>query len=150
MRLSLNSNCEIFKYSFYTKLFFHFMIRNCLIFMLFMNSIKYNIINCFKIFNQYLLSFLLVFTGLNLDEHAHHFEEGYGICNQGCDSAEHHDMHNDCEECINSSGKQKFFINVQNVSNHYSSSFAYKNITSSFIKSSSHRSSSSRAPPTNL
>ena len=118
--------------------------------MLFMNNIRYNIIHCFRTFNQYLLSFLLVFTGLNLDEHAHHFEEGYGICNQGCDTAEHHSMHNDCEECINNSGKQKFFINIHNQSNHYSSSCTYKNNASSFIKSASHRSSSSRAPPTYL
>ena len=118
--------------------------------MLFMNDIKYNIIHCFKTFNQYLLSFLLVFTGLNLDEHAHHFDEGYGICNQGCDSAEHHSMHNECEDCINNSSKQKFFINVQTNSTYNSSSFTYKNNANSFIKSKSHRSSSSRAPPTNL
>ena len=118
--------------------------------MLFMNNIRYIIIHCFRTFNQYLLSFLLVFTGLNLDEHAHHFEEGYGICNQGCDTAEHHSVHNDCEECINNSGKQKFFINIHNQSNHYSSSCTYKNDASSFIKSASHRSSSSRAPPTYL
>ena len=86
-----------------------------------MNDIKYNIIHCFKIFNQYLLSFLLVFTGLNLDEHTHHFDEGYGICNQGCDSAEHHSMHNECEDCINNSSKQKFFINVQTKSTFNSS-----------------------------
>ena len=115
-----------------------------------MNDIKYNIIHCFKTFNQYLLSFLLVFTGLNLDEHAHHFDEGYGICNQGCDSAEHHSMHNECEDCINNSSKQKFFINVQTKSTNNNSSFTYKNDASSFIKSKSHRSSSSRAPPTNL
>ena len=77
-----------------------------------MNFSKNNIVHHFKIFNQYLLSFLLVFTGLNLNEHAHHFEEGYGICNQGCDTAEHHSTHNECEECVNNSGKQKFFINV--------------------------------------
>ena len=82
--------------------------------MLLMNMNKNNIVHHFKIFNQYLLSFLLVFTGLNLDEHAHHFDGGYGICNQGCDSAEHHSMHNECEDCINNSGKQKFFINVHN------------------------------------
>jgi len=118
--------------------------------MLFMKDNKNNIIHSFKVFNQYLLSFLLVFTGLNLNEHAHHFDEGYGICNQGCDSAEHHSMHNECEECINNSGKQKFFINIHNQSNHYSSSCTYKNNASSFIKSASHRSSSSRAPPTYL
>ena len=116
----------------------------------FMNDIKYNIIHCFKTFNQYLLSFLLVFTGLNLDEHAHHFDEGYGICNQGCDSAEHHSMHNECEDCINNSSKQKFFINVQTNSTYNSSSFTYKHNANSFIKSKSPRSSSSRAPPTNL
>ena len=66
-----------------------------------MNNSKSNIMSYIKVFNQYLLSFLLVFTGLNLDEHAHHFEEGYGICNQGCDTAEHHSMYNKCEECIN-------------------------------------------------
>ena len=116
--------------------------------MLLMNMNKNNIVHHFKIFNQYLLSFLLVFTGLNLDEHAHHFDGGYGICNQGCDSAEHHSMHNECEECINNSGKQKFFINIHNQSNNYSSSFTYKNNASSFtIKSASHRSSSSS--PTN-
>ena len=118
--------------------------------MLLMNNSKNNIARYFKIFNQYLLSFLLVFTGLNLNEHAHHFDGGYGICNQGCDSAEHHSMHNECEECINNSGKQKFFINIHNQSNHYSSSFTYKNNASSFIKSASRRSSSSRAPPTYL
>ena len=115
-----------------------------------MNRNKSNIMSYIKVFNQYLLSFLLVFTGLNLDEHAHHFEDGYGICNQGCDSAEHHSMHNECEECINNSGKQKFFINIHNQSNHYSSSFPYKNNTSSFIKSASNRSVGSRAPPTHL
>ena len=77
-----------------------------------MKDSRNNIIHCFKVFNQCLLSFLLFFTGLNINEHAHHFDEGYGICNQGCDSAEHHSMHNQCEECINNSGKQKFFINV--------------------------------------
>ena len=111
---------------------------------------KSNIFHYFKIFNQYLLSLLLLFTGLNLDEHAHHYEGGYGICNQGCDSAEHHSTHNECEECIKNSGKQKFFINVNNKSNHYSSIFTYKNDGSSFITNASHRSSSSRAPPTNL
>ncbi len=131
-------------------MFCHFITEYCLICMLFMNNIKYNIIHCIKTFNQYLLSFLLVFTGLNLDEHAHHFDEGYGICNQGCDSAEHHSMHNECEDCINNSSKQKFFINVQTKSTNNSSSFTYKNNASSFIKSKSHRSSSSRAPPTNL
>ena len=131
-------------------MFFHFIKRNCLIFMLFMKDNKNNIIHCFKVFNQYLLSFLLVFTGINLDEHAHHFDEGYGICNQGCDSAEHHSMHNECEDCINNSSKQKFFINVQTNSTFKSSSFTYKNNASSFIKSKSPRSSSSRAPPTNL
>ena len=115
-----------------------------------MNRNKSNIMSYIKVFNQYLLSFLLVFTGLNLDEHAHHFEEGYGICNQGCDSAEHHSMHNECEDCINNSSKQKFFINVQTKSTNNSSSFTYKNNASSFIKSASHRSSSSRAPPTYL
>ena len=115
-----------------------------------MNNIRYIIIHCFRTFNQYLLSFLLVFTGLNLDEHAHHFEEGYGICNQGCDTAEHHSMHNECEECINNSGKQKFFINVHINSIHNNSVLTFKNDASSFIKSTSHRSSSSRAPPTNL
>ena len=118
--------------------------------MLFMKNYKNNIIHCFKVFNQYLLSFLLVFTGINLDEHAHHFDEGYGICNQGCDSAEHHSMHNECEECINNSGKQKFFINIHNRSYSFSSSLTCKIDASSFIKSASHRSSSSRAPPTNL
>ena len=118
--------------------------------MMLTNKNKNNIIHSFKVFNQYLLSFLLVFTGLNLDEHAHHFDEGYGICNQGCDSAEHHSMHNECEDCINNSSKQKFFINVQTNSTYNSSSFTYKNNASSFIKSKSHRSSSSRAPPTNL
>ena len=118
--------------------------------MLFMKDNENNIIHHFKVFNQYLLSFLLFFTGLNLDEHAHHFDEGYGICNQGCDSAEHHSMHNECEECINNAGKQKFFINVWNKPNHYSPSFTYRNNASSFIKGASHRSSSSRAPPTNL
>ena len=131
-------------------MFCHFITEYCLICMLFMNNIKCNIIHCIKTFNQYLLSFLLVFTGLNLDEHAHHFDEGYGICNQGCDSAEHHSMHNECEDCINNSSKQKFFINVQTKSTNNSSSFTYKNNASSFIKSKSHRSSSSRAPPTNL
>jgi len=115
-----------------------------------MKDIKYKIIRSFKVFNQYLLSFLLVFTGLNLDEHAHHCDEGYGICNQGCDSAEHHSMHNECEECINNSGKQKFFINIHNQPNRFNSSFTYKYDASSFIKSASHRSSSSRAPPANL
>ena len=115
-----------------------------------MNMSKNNIVHHFKIFNQYLLSFLLVFTGLNLNEHAHHFDGGYGICNQGCDSAEHHSMHNECEDCINNSSKQKFFINVQTNSTFKSSSFTYKNNASSFIKSASHRSSSSRAPPTYL
>ena len=115
-----------------------------------MNMNKNNIIHSFKVFNQYLLSFLLVFTGMNLDEHAHHFDKGYGICNQGCDSAEHHSMHNECEDCINNSSKQKFFINVQTKSTNNSSSFTYKNNASSFIKSTSHYSSSSRAPPTNL
>ena len=115
-----------------------------------MNNRTNNIFHYFKIFNQYLLSFLLVFTGLNLNEHAHHFDGGYGICNQGCDSSEHHSMHNECEECIKNSGKQKFFINVHNKSNHYSSSLTYKYNASSFIKSARHRSSSSRAPPTNL
>ena len=115
-----------------------------------MNKNKKNIVHYFRVFNQYLLSFLLVFTGLNLNEHAHHFDGGYGICNQGCDSAEHHSMHHECEECINNSGKQKFFINIHNQSNYYSSSFTCKNNASSFIKSASHRSSSSRAPPTNL
>ena len=131
-------------------MFFHFIIINSLISMSFMKDNKNNIIHCFKVFNQYLLSFLLVFTGLNLDEHAHHFDGGYGICNQGCDSAEHHSMHNECEECINNSSKQKFFINIQTNSTFKSSSFTYKNNASSFIKSNSHRSSSSRAPPTNL
>ena len=111
---------------------------------------KNNIVHYFKIFNQYLLSFLLVFTGLNLNEHAHHFDGGYGICNQGCDSAEHHSMHNECEECINNSGKQKFFINVNSKSKHSSSSFTYKNDASTFINKANHRSSSSRAPPANL
>jgi len=115
-----------------------------------MKNSKSNIMSYIKVFNQYLLSFLLVFTGLNLDDHAHHFEEGYGICNQGCDTAEHHSKHNECEECINNSGKQKFFINVQTNSTYNSSSFTYKNNANSFIKSTSHRSSSSRAPPTNL
>ena len=118
--------------------------------MSFMKDNKNNIIHCFKVFNQYLLSFLLVFTGINLDEHTHHFDEGYGICNQGCDSTEHHSMHNECEDCINNSSKQKFFINVQTNSTFKSSSFTYKNNASSFIKSKSPRSSSSRAPPTNL
>ena len=131
-------------------MFCHFITEYCLICTVFMNDIKYNITHCFKTFNQYLLSFLLVFTGLNLDEHAHHFDEGYGICNQGCDSAEHHSMHNECEDCINNSSKQKFFINVQTNSTFKSSSFTYKNDTSSFIKSKNYRSSSSRAPPINL
>ena len=115
-----------------------------------MNRNKSNIISYIKVFNQYLLSFLLVFTGLNLDEHAHHFEEGYGICNQGCDTAEHHSMHNECEECINNSGKQKFFINVHINSIHNNSVLTFKNDTSSFIKSVSHHSNSSRGPPTYL
>ena len=115
-----------------------------------MNNNKSNIMNYIKVFNQYLLSFLLVFTGLNLDEHAHHFEEGYGICNQGCDTAEHHSMHNECEECINNSGKQKFFINVHINSFHNNSILTFKNDVSSFIKSVSHHSNSSRAPPTYL
>ena len=118
--------------------------------MLFMNNIKYNIIHCFKTFNQYLLSFLLVFTGLNLDEHAHHFEEGYGICNQGCDSAEHHSMHIDCEECINSSGKQKFFIITQIKFVHSNLNFNYKDNTSLLVKNVSYFSNNSRAPPTYL
>ena len=115
-----------------------------------MNNIRYIIIHCFRTFNQYLLSFLLVFTGLNLNEHSHHFEEGYGICNQGCDNAEHHSIHNDCEECIKNSSKQKFFINVQTNFNYNNSSFNYKNNASSSIKSVSYHSCSSRAPPTNL
>ena len=115
-----------------------------------MNDNKSNIMSYIKVFNQYLLSFLLVFTGLNLDEHAHHFEEGYGICNQGCDIAEHHSMHNECEECINNSGKQKFFINVHIYSIHNNSVLTFKNDTSSFIKSVNHHSNSSRAPPTDL
>ena len=115
-----------------------------------MNNSKSKIINYIKVFNQYLLSFLLVFTGLNLDEHAHHFEEGYSICNQGCDNAEHHSMHSDCEECINNSGKQKYFINVYNKSVYNKSILAFKNNASTFIKSVSHHSSSSRAPPTHL
>ena len=115
-----------------------------------MNDIKYNIIHCIRIFNQYLLSFLLVFTGLNLNEHSHHFEEGYGICNQGCDNAEHHSIHNDCEECIKNSSKQKFFINVQTNSTYSSSSFTFKNNASAFIKNASYHASSSRAPPTCL
>ena len=117
---------------------------------MFIDNSKNNLVTYFKIFNQFLLSFLLVFTGLNLDEHTHHFDGGYGICNQGCDSAEHHSMHDECEECIHNSGKQKFFINVNNKSNHYSSIFNHKNDGSSFITNASHRSSSSRAPPTNL
>ena len=115
-----------------------------------MNRNKNNIMSYIRVFNQYLLSFLLVFTGLNLDEHAHHFEEGYGICNQGCDAAEHHSMHNECEECINNSGKQKFFINVYNKSVHNNSVLTFKNDASPFIKSVSHHSNSSRAPPTYL
>lgn len=115
-----------------------------------MNNNKNNIMSYIKVFNQYLLSFLLVFTGLNLDEHAHHFEEGYGICNQGCDTAEHHSMHNECEDCINNSGKQKFFINVHINSIHNNSVLTFKNDTSSFIKSVNHHSNSSRAPPTYL
>ena len=115
-----------------------------------MKDIKYNIIRCFKVFNQYLLSFLLVFTGLNLDEHAHHFEEGYGICNQGCDSAEHHSMHKECEECINNSGKQKFFINTQIKFVHSNLNFNYKDNTSLLVKNVSYFSNNSRAPPTYL
>ena len=115
-----------------------------------MNNSKNNIMSYIKVFNQYLLSFLLVFTGLNLDEHAHHFEEGFGICNQGCDTAEHHSMHNECEDCINNSGKQKFFINVHINSIHNNSILTFKNDVSSFIKSVSHRSRNSRAPPTSL
>ena len=115
-----------------------------------MNNSKSNIMSYIKVFNQYLLSFLLVFTGLNLDEHAHHFVEGYGICNQGCNTAEHHSMHNECEECINNSGKQKFFINVHINSIHNNSVLTFKNDASSFIKSVSHHSNSSRAPPTYL
>ncbi len=61
-----------------------------------------------------------------------------------------HSMHNECEDCINNSSKQKFFINVQTNSTFKSSSFTYKNNASSFIKSKNHRSISSRAPPTNL
>ena len=118
--------------------------------MLLMNDSKNNIAHYFKIFNQYLLSFLLVFTGLNLNEHAHHFDMGYGICNQGCNSAEHHSIHNECEECINNSVKQKFFINIQIESIHNNSSFKYRDNASYFIKSVSHHSSSSRAPPTYL
>ena len=112
--------------------------------------IRDSIMSYIRVFNQYLLSFLLVFTGLNLDEHAHHFEEGYGICNQGCDTAEHHSMHNECEECINNSGKQKFFINVHINSFYSNSVLTFKNDTSSFIKSVNHHSNSSRAPPTYL
>ena len=115
-----------------------------------MKDSRNNIIHCFKVFNQCLLSFLLFFTGLNINEHAHHFDEGYGICNQGCDSAEHHSMHNQCEECINNSGKQKFFINVHINSIHNNSVLTFKNDASSFIKSVSHHSNSSRAPPTYL
>ncbi len=115
-----------------------------------MNRNKSNIMSYIKVFNQYLLSFLLVFTGLNLDEHAHHFEEGYGICNQGCDTAEHHSMHNECEDCINNSGKHKFFINVHINSIHNNSVLTFKNDASSFIKSVGHHSNSSRAPPTYL
>ena len=115
-----------------------------------MKNSKINIMSYIKVFNQYLLSFLLVFTGLNLDDHAHHFEEGYGICNQGCHDAEHHSMHNECEECINNSGKQKFFINVHINSVHNNSVLTFKNDPSSFIKSASRHSNSSRAPPTYL
>ena len=115
-----------------------------------MNRNKSSIMSYIKVFNQYLLSFLLVFAGLNLDEHAHHIDAGYGICNQGWDSTEHHSMHNECEDCINNSSKQKFFINVQTNSTFKSSSFTYKNNASSYVKSKNHRSSSSRAPPTNL
>ena len=118
--------------------------------MLFMIDNQNNIIHRFKVFNQYLLSFLLVFTGLNINEHTHHFDEGYGICNQGCDTAEHHSMHNECEKCINNSGKQKFFINVHINSIHNNSVLTFKNDASSFIKSFSHHSNSSRAPPTYL
>ncbi len=115
-----------------------------------MNNSKSNIMSYIKVFNQYLLSFLLVFTGLNLDDHAHHFEEGYGICNQGCDTSEHHSMHNECEECINNSGKQKFFINAHINSVHNYSVLTFKNDANSFIKSVNHHSNSSRAPPTYL
>ena len=118
--------------------------------MLLINKNKNNIVHHFKIFNQYLLSFLLVFTGLNLDEHAHHFDGGYGICNQGCDSTEHHSMHNECEECINNSGKQKFFINIILTSLNDDSNSFYKEAVYSFSKNIGYHSFSTRAPPTSL
>ena len=116
--------------------------------MLFMiNKTNNNMWSYFKVFNQYLLSFLLIFTGLHTDEHTHHFEEGYGFCNQGCDSSEHHSVHHDCEECINNSAKQKFFIKDQTNSIHDKSNLNYKEKAYSFIKDVSYPSFSSRAPP---
>ena len=118
--------------------------------MLLMNNSKNNIARYFKIFNQYLLSFLLVFTGLNLNEHAHHFDGGHGICNQGCDSAEHHSMHNECEECIHNLGKQKLFINIILTSLNDDSNSFYKEAVYSFSKNIGYHSFSTRAPPTSL
>tara|TARA_S200000501_G_scaffold193937_1_gene182751 strand:- start:228 stop:575 length:348 start_codon:yes stop_codon:yes gene_type:complete len=112
-----------------------------------MNNNKNNTWHYFKVFNQYLLSFLLIFTGLHIDEHTHHFDQGYGFCNQGCDSSEHHSFHHDCEECINNSGEQKFFIKGQTNSIYDKSNLNYKEKSYFFIKDLNYHSFSSRAPP---
>ena len=117
---------------------------------MFIDNSKNNLVTYFKIFNQFLLSFLLVFTGLNLDEHTHHFDGGYGICNQGCDSAEHHSVHDECEECIHNSGKQKLFINIIPTSINDDSNSFYKEAVYSFSKATGYHSFTTRAPPTSL
>ncbi len=67
--------------------------------------------------------------------------------NLGTSQAVFKSIQNDLD---NNSGKQKFFINVHINSIHNNSVLTFKNDASSFIKSVSHHSNSSRAPPTYL
>ena len=99
---------------------------------------------------QFLLSLFLLTSGLHVDEHYHSANEGYGMCSTECDSSHHHNSEDNCEECLNNSNKQKFFIKYQTNSIYDKSNINYKEKTYSFIKNVSYHSFSSRAPPTIL
>jgi len=107
----------------------------------------YNIGHFSKGTIQFLLSLFLLTNGLHIDDHDHSAAEGYSICNPECDSSNHHSSENNCEECVNNSNKQKFFIKYQTNSIYDKSNINYKEKTYSFIKDVSYHSFSSRAPP---
>ena len=99
---------------------------------------------------QFILSLILLTSGIHIDEHCHSANDGYGMCSTKCDSSHHHNSEDNCTECVNNSHKQKLFLKAQSYSLSHKSNFILQDYCNSFNNDMNYHYFGSRAPPSFL